>query len=321
MAKLLFGGGVSISCSKAEVASEKKCRILPGASATCKDDENKKKVGFRLSQKICAGVAAALLMLGPQSSITTEDSPSWLEMYTVRSASANGLLQMPPPELKNRYYLVRAGLSYFESMGVIHTNPVTKTNIDSGLSPEGIQQTVKAAKQLKDMGACEDNCWIWPSITQRAYQAAELIAYTNNITYSHIVPEYSFLDARGLGAYEGRKLSAMDEIYASDSISALVRPPPFTDGTPNESVADVLVRVTQLISILETQYYDDAVVIVSPDSDNLSILQAALTGQDLTRHSALAFAPGEVRTIDNSDLPAPRPPISGQFKCATPTCK
>ena len=30
--------------------------------------------------------------------------------------------------------------------------------------------------------------------------------------YSRIVPEYSFLDARGLGAYEGRRLAAVNEV-------------------------------------------------------------------------------------------------------------
>jgi len=29
---------------------------------------------------------------------------------------------------------------------------------------------------------------------------------------SRIVPEYSFLDARGLGAYEGRGLAAVNEV-------------------------------------------------------------------------------------------------------------
>lgn len=69
-----------------------------------------------------------------------------------------------------------------------------------------------------------------------------------------------------------------------DSESSNWRPPPYFDGTPNESVADVLVRVTQLMSVLETQYFGDSVVVVSPDSDNLSVLQAALTGMDLRRY-------------------------------------
>ena len=75
----------------------------------------------------------------------------------------------------------------------------------------------------------------------------------------------------------------MLQIYESDSISANNKPPPVDDGTPNESVADVFVRVTQLMSILETQYSADTIIIVSPDSDNLSILQAGLVGLDLRR--------------------------------------
>lgn len=30
--------------------------------------------------------------------------------------------------------------------------------------------------------------------------------------YSNIVPEYSFLDARGLGAYEGKALQSVSEV-------------------------------------------------------------------------------------------------------------
>lgn len=63
-----------------------------------------------------------------------------------------------------------------------------------------------------------------------------------------------------------------------------MKPPPIDDGTPNESVSDVFVRVTQLMSILETQYSKDTVIIVSPDSDNLSVLQAGLLGIDLRRY-------------------------------------
>lgn len=81
-----------------------------------------------------------------------------------------------------RYYLVRAGESEFESMGIINTNPVAKTSVDSGLSERGKKQTVRAAFELKAMKACEGSCWIWPSITQRAYQAAEIIASVNGVT-------------------------------------------------------------------------------------------------------------------------------------------
>ena len=76
---------------------------------------------------------------------------------------------------------------------------------------------------------------------------------------------------------------ALVQVYASDTISPRNKPPPIDDGTPNESVADVFVRVTQLMSILETQYSEETIIIVSPDSDNLTILQAGLVGLDLRR--------------------------------------
>ncbi|XP_027121845.1 uncharacterized protein [Coffea arabica] len=204
--------------------------------------------------------------------------------FSVQVSQARGLFQMPPFRLSNRYFLVRAGESEYESLGIINTNPVAKTSVDSGLSKEGKKQTAKAALALKAMGACEANCWIWPSITQRAYQAAEIIAAVNGISRSHIVPEYSFLDARGLGAYEGKNL---------DSIS-------------------------ELMSILETQYSEDTVIIVSPDSDNLTILQAGLVGLDLRRHRDLSFGPGEVRFVDTSSIPTYKQPASAVYKCVNP---
>ncbi|KAL1810317.1 hypothetical protein ACET3Z_027307 [Daucus carota] len=231
---------------------------------------------------------------------------------------ARGLFQMPPPRLTNRYFLVRAGESEFESVGIINTNPVAKTSMDNGLSEIGKKQTIRAALALREMGACDRSCWIWPSITQRAYQAAEVIAAVNKINRSNIVPEYSFLDARGLGAYEGKNLESISEIYASDNLSPNIKPPPTNDGTPNESVADVFVRVTQLMSILETQYSEDTVIIVSPDSDNLTILQAGLVGLDLRRHKELYFSPGEVRFVDTSSIPTYKQPASAVYKCLNP---
>lgn len=77
---------------------------------------------------------------------------------------------------------MRAGESEFESLGIINTNPVAKTSVDSGLSEKGKKQTLRAAFELKAMGACENGCWIWPSITQRAYQAAEIIASINRVS-------------------------------------------------------------------------------------------------------------------------------------------
>nr|XP_011464008.1 PREDICTED: uncharacterized protein LOC101293792 [Fragaria vesca subsp. vesca] len=253
------------------------------------------------------------------AALTVTAAPFALHPMSLQdTASARGLFQMPPVRLINRYFLVRAGESEYESWGVINTNPVAKTSVDSGLSEKGKKQAVRAAFDLKEMGACDTSCWIWPSITQRAYQAAEIIASVNGVTRSNIVPEYSFLDARGLGAYEGKKLEAVSEVYASDTISPRIKPPPIDDGTPNESVSDVFVRVTQLMSILETQYSADTVIIVSPDSDNLTILQAGIVGLDLRRHRELSFAPGEVRFVDTNSVPTYKQPASAVYKCLNP---
>lgn len=110
----------------------------------------------------------------------------------------------------------------------------------------------------------------------------------------------------------------MWQVYALDSISMKTKPPPISDGTPNESVSDVFVRVTQLMSILETQYSEDTVVIVSPDSDNLSVLQAGVQGLDLRRHSELYFGPGEVRLLDADSIPVYKQPASAVYKCTNP---
>lgn len=249
---------------------------------------------------------------------TATATPFFFTPFDSPIANARGLFQMPPVRLNNRYYLVRAGESEYESKGIINTNPVAKTSMDNGLSERGKKQTARTALALKEMEACEDSCWIWPSITQRAYQAAEIIASLNEVNRSRIVPEYSFLDARGLGVYEGKKLDYIAEVYASDSISARIKPPPIDDGTPNESVSDVFVRVTQLMSILETQYSGETVIIISPDSDNLTVLQAGLVGLDLRKHNDLYFRPGEVRFVDANDIPEYKQPASGNFQCLNP---
>ena len=49
---------------------------------------------------------------------------------------------------------------------------------------------------LQQADACPDGiCWLWPSITARSYQTAEILASTPllNTGYRRIVPEYSFV--------------------------------------------------------------------------------------------------------------------------------
>lgn len=49
----------------------------------------------------------------------------------------------------------------------------------------------------------DNDIYLWASITQRAYQTAEILGSLVGLSRNRIVPEYSFLDPRGLGALEG----------------------------------------------------------------------------------------------------------------------
>ena len=49
---------------------------------------------------------------------------------------------------------------------------------------------------LEALDACAGGCWLWPSITQRSYQTAELLSSLLGLGRNRIVPEFSFLDPR-----------------------------------------------------------------------------------------------------------------------------
>ena len=53
---------------------------------------------------------------------------------------------------------------------------------------------------LDKMDACAGGCWLWPSITQRSYQTAEILGASFGLPRSRITPEYSFLDSRQASA-------------------------------------------------------------------------------------------------------------------------
>lgn len=242
--------------------------------------------------------------------------------------AAASLIRLPASSLQNTYILVRAAESQAESEGYLLTNPVSKTSITSGLSPKGKTDTIQKVWPALKEPCGASGCWIWPSMTQRCYQTAEIIASLAGIARNRIVPEFSFLDARGVGALDRGQPSTVEALLrqgeqgegdGSSGGGAYWKPPKGSDGTPNESLSDVLVRMTQLLSLLETQYNGENVVIISPDSDNLSVLQAAVVGgsEDLTQHYKWAFQPGEVRLLQLSDvefddsprsIPCPNPP-------------
>eukprot|EP00953_Heterococcus_sp_UTEX-ZZ885_P037154 19106-Heterococcus_DN1.PRE.4 len=192
-----------------------------------------------------------------------------------KPASA-GLLLSPPTRLNNRYFLVRAGQSFADAAGQVQSHPIYKLHMSNGLTDLGRKQAERAAASLKSLGAGVDGpgVIIWHDISSRALETANVLCEQLGIGRERVIPEYAFLEPRGMGLWESGNVTViLPALYRADAQNSLWRPPANDDGTPHESVQDVLVRVRQLMSKLETQYSGEDIVLVSPDSDCLSILQ------------------------------------------------
>lgn len=213
--------------------------------------------------------------------------------------SISGLQAFPLfAPLSNDYYFMRAGESASLARGEMRTNPVEKISIPvHGLTPRGVDQVLAAAKTLQQAEVGQ-LAWIWASQHESCQETADLLAYELEIRREQIVPEYAYLDSRGVGAMEGSLYKDVRNSLAKmDSTDINWRLPPGEDGTPTESVADIFVRVRQLLSKLETQYNGDTIVVVAPDSDLLSVLECALRNEPLSEHAKFEYAPGEVRKV------------------------
>ena len=228
-----------------------------------------------------------------------------------------GMLTFPlPTPLKNNYVLMRSGESTADAQNVVETNPVKKLSLRNGLTVRGQEQVKEAAAKLAgEMGFSPT--FIWVSNTQRAYETATRIGQELQIGQNRIIPEYSFLDARSFGTFEGSNLDeALAEVHLLDESQGVKwRAPQNSDGTPTDSVSDVLVRMNQLISSVESFYSGEDVLVVAPDSDILSVLVAALSNEDpdaeLPCHAKYYFANGEVKRLQ----PIIKPPtnlVTGQ---------
>lgn len=162
--------------------------------------------------------------------------PSWAGMLT---------FPLPAP-LKNNIVLVRSGESFADARHEIETNPVKKLQQNNGLTPKGRDEMLRVAETLEAMDFSPS--FIWASNTERAYESARVLAEDLKLGQNRIVPEYSFLDARAMGTFEGQNDEATwAEIHKQDAlVGTSYKPPPANDGTPSESVSDVLVRANQV---------------------------------------------------------------------------
>lgn len=219
-------------------------------------------------------------------------NPSYADMLT---------FPLPAP-LKNTYALARSAECFADSRNEIQTNPVKKLATNNALTLKGREQAKEMAKKLNDMNFVPT--FIWTSNTERAYETGAIVAKEIGLGQNRLVPEYSFLDARSAGIFEGKNTeSTWKAIHYMDNKEGInYKPPPNNDGTPTESVSDVLVRDNQLISSIETSHGGEQVLIIAPDSDVLSVIMAALSDANpdsvLPSHAKFSFQNAEIKLLN-----------------------
>jgi broad specificity phosphatase PhoE len=226
-----------------------------------------------------------------------------------RPVHARGLVQFPCSEpLGNTYHFMCAGQSLMDQQDILSTNPLFVTNREAALSDLGIEQVEDSVTRL----LIANN--INPSIIRYAIAASStdttnIVARALNVGRDKLVPEFNYLEPRAIGAWDMTSRSSTEPaVWAMDAMEAGRdglggRPPPKDDGTPHERLADVAVRLRQLLSVLETQYSGDAVLLVACDGTTLALLSCMMAGIPFEHVHELEYKPGEVRlnvTMDST---------------------
>jgi hypothetical protein len=73
------------------------------------------------------------------------------------------------------------------------------------------------------------------------------------------------------------------------------RPPPTDDGTADETLNEQMIRLRQLMSVMETQFSGDEILLVFGDGTSPALLSALMAGLPLNKVHELNFQPGEIR--------------------------
>jgi len=228
-------------------------------------------------------------------------SVSLVCLWTMFPSVSNGEMVMFPVSepLSCQYVFMRAGTSLLEEEDIWSTNPLFLTNAESSLSEKGIAEVELACQKLKEMDVPVSV--IKYSFSKSSMDSAEVAKNILRLGQNKVVPEFNFMDPRAIGRWDGMSISqTLPAIVALDELEAGKdgkggRPPPNDDGTPHETLADQSVRLRQLLSLLETNYSGDTILVVFPDATGPALLSAMMAGIPYSEVHRLDFAPGEVR--------------------------
>lgn len=262
--------------------------------------------GLSVAGTVSAGPLSALFRVLLAEPDTVNNQP----IGSVNAANAMGLVQFPcgPGVLSNTYHMMRAGESGLEAEGILSSNPLFLTNREDALTDLGTEQVEVVCNEMMSRGI--NPSVVKYSLAAKCIDSANIVATTMAVGRNRIVPEFTFMDARGAGLWDGKPLAATEAaIWAMDAAEAGNegrdgKPPPTDDGTANETLNDQFIRLRQLMSVLETQYSGDSILLIFPDGTSPALLSCLIAGIPLKDVHALNFMPGEFRedvTMENSN--------------------
>lgn len=127
-----------------------------------------------------------------------------------------GLVQFPCNyDLMNTYHFMRAGESLLESQDILATNPLFLTNREDALSAKGIEQVEAACRNMMENDV--NPSVLKYSLAAKSIDTANIIATQMQVGRNRLIPEYTFMDPRGVGLWDRHSISDMEEaIWALD---------------------------------------------------------------------------------------------------------
>jgi len=130
---------------------------------------------------------------------------------------------------------------------------------------------------------------------------ADLLATTLIMARDRVLPEFTYLDQRGVGLWDSGDFNIVEPaVWAMDYMEAGRqgtggRPPPNEDGTPNETLGDQFVRLRQFLSLQESRTSGENILVIFADGTSPALLSAMVAGIPFKDVHALHMEPGEVR--------------------------
>jgi len=217
---------------------------------------------------------------------------------SVEPANAK-LARFPVEKLENTYHLMRAGESLLEEEGILSTNPLFLTSSDSALSERGKMQVEDAVNYLKEQN--QTVTLIKYSLAANSMGSCTIVGDRLKLGGDRRLQEFTYMDPRALGKWDGMNKDEIEAaVWAMDDTEAGPfgtggEPPPTEDSTPHETLATQVTRLRQLVSVLDTSFSGDSILIIFPDGTGPAVLTCMIGGIPLNRVHELYFEPGEIR--------------------------